>query len=87
MSPAKGTFLTGVNDASCYYGNIGKIADFSIRPISKGLLKVCLNKVLLCGLPAERDGHWEVEVGSAKMGLVWHTELGILCLVSHVKPL
>lgn len=68
MSPAKGTFLTRVNDASCYYGNIGKLADFSIRPISKGLLKVCLNKVLLFGLPTERDGQWEVELGSAETG-------------------
>ena len=44
----------------CYYGNIGKRADFSIRPISEGLLKVCLNKVLLCGLKGMGGGTWRL---------------------------
>lgn len=44
----------------CYYGNVGKRADFSIRPISEGLLKVCLNKVLLCRLKGMGGGTWRL---------------------------
>lgn len=55
---------------------------FSISPMSKGLLKVCLNRVYSLGYPLKGMGSGS-GVWSTKMGIARHAELSILCLVLH----